>query len=567
MAAVDNTGASPYIDSKHAYKVNIDKKLNIKEWIVTNKLAGAAEYTKTITILNQDDPEFDWFTIYPAEDGEDEIVEIYFDRDIFGVEPIPDPNRWYLQYKEYDGTHTCISAREFTINVVENTFRLTLPDAVLTQCSDEEGEVHKYSDIDEPTEVFSTRVTYTVTMTKDPDFDPTSWIFNATFDQDVISILATSNDGDVEITGLTPRKDFSLEVTPVAFSSPVDVSITVEFKNYLLANVTHTLTVSSGQGIVTVIPNPTGIPDAITDDNEYIYPVDPLTQGDRTQDRTILALPATRDIVAGAGESGGSELSPLLLSSHKYEVQMQHGGNTGTWYIEDANEDPLEEGLGKDYTLSVVRSGAVADATETATIEFINQFLDISNPNFVIYFKEVDVIGTTGCSTVRPYPITIYPPFDVLVTAGGDQCAKSSIDGTIYTDLTSDVTTISYVVAIQNATAYPYAWYFDLAVTTAYAGGFDPLDVDVADGGISILANGGYVEGANKSVGTVSVDAGTTEVTINVTYEGYYVNEHNLIFTLTNVRGHFNDKDKDAVNRDSNILYRLPQPEAIAGVD
>ncbi|MDA3879965.1 MAG: hypothetical protein PF436_06215, partial [Prolixibacteraceae bacterium] len=94
--AQENTGSNPYLESEHAYAVNIGKAANAKRWVVTDKDGGNPNTPYTITTLNEDT--FDWFDIEPATtNGTNEIVTIFFDRDIFapGGSLI---GTWYLQY-------------------------------------------------------------------------------------------------------------------------------------------------------------------------------------------------------------------------------------------------------------------------------------------------------------------------------------------------------------------------------------------------------------------------------------------------------------------------------------
>jgi hypothetical protein len=533
-AQPQNTGASPYLDSEHSYRVNIGLVANTQEWIVTDK--GLNTYNLTST------PQ-PWATITPALiDASYESIRIFFDRTVFSV------GTWYLQFRETDGAHTCVSAREFPINVVENTFYLILANDITNTCNSQSNLVHTYEEVDGPADVYSTEVTYSVTMNKNDDFDPSSWSFDAKFSQSVVSFSATTTDGTLTTSVITPGTDYRINLTTsIANLSSVTVSLTVSYSNPVLADLIRNLTVSNGQAIVAAPP----APDALTNDNITVYPI--ASPGDRLQAITILAIPATQNILAGAGETATSATNPLQNSTHKYTVYMgsmaNNYGNVGTgWRIVDANTlAPLT--LGTDYTL-VSNPSATND---TATIRY-----NMAPGNYILYYTE---FGDNGCSAMRQFPFTLGEPFDVDIAEIGDHCA--AIDGDILPGLAASTTTVVYTVTLNTA-SYGSDWSFDFTLGSVLALGDADLDVS------SITVVGGTYTGSNYT-GSVSVENSilnpVDEVTINVVYNGLYVTAHTITATLSNITGSFNEADDGTGNSTEHIIYSMPQATVLAGVD
>lgn len=547
-AQTQNTGAAPYYDSKHAYRVSIDDAVNKRIWLITD---GTTSHTILNTITPVPLPV--WAGIYDTGAGAGQAgvgfhgVSITFDRTVFTTS---DWNLEYYEYENHGAGFECVAARSFPISIVENTFYLTLAADVTSYCNGESGEVHAYTKLDDPGEVFETAVTYTVSMSKHPDYDPSYWTFDANFSQSITSINVSTTDGTANVSELTAGTDYNIEITPSAANADaVNVSITVTYDNNVLADVTNSITVSNGQAVVEAPP----APDAITEDNITTYPVG--NAGDRIQAITISKLPATADIGHGEFETALTAQNPLLLSEHRYVVVMENVANTATWWIQNA-AGTVTLVPDNDYNISTNQS-ATAD---TAYIDFIDE--TVPTGAYVIYFRETD--ATTGCSTIRPYDITLHGPFDVDIAADlATSCPE--VSGTINNDYTTATsTTLNYTVTLNTAD-YVNNWSFVVTVTSDV--GFAAGDVDVAAAGIAVSAGASYAEGANKYTGTVSVTGGTTEVTVSVTYTGIYVNEHDMTVTLTGITGSFGEDDADASDAATNTLYRMPQPLTLAGVD
>jgi hypothetical protein len=563
-----NTGALPYLDSEHAYAITIGKADNNKEWVVTDKDDGNPNTPYTITDATQATDAIDWFEIIPATtDGGTEQVNITFDRDVFAPGGTL-TTTWYLQYYEYDETNACISAREFVLTVGENEFYLTVG-ADDAQCNDRSGLVHTYAQVDNDpvgTDLYATEVTYTVTMHKEGDYDPDSWRFDASFFEDITlsnsitptafaATVSTVDGGSASFAGSGPYTVTVIPPPSADFPDEVEVTLTVSFENPVLADVTPTLTVSNGSA------TKNGTPPAVTYDNEDIYPYDPvdplLVPGDREQVVTIYELPATRDIVHGSGETALSASNPLQFSTHNYNVEMEDfDSNNRSWYIKTSDgSTTMTEGAANDYVLTQSNAGNVV----TATISYNES---MATGDYKIFFEETNPIK--GCSTVREYDISIGDPLNVSIAladaADATRCAEIAGDvNNTYTTATSTI--IDYVVTLSTA-GYTYGWSFDLAVSST--GTFDVNDVDVAASGIAVTG-GSFTAGADNYRGSVSVAGGTTEVTISVTYAGFYVNEHALTVSLNAIEGTYADEAADVSV--GNTIYALPQPLALEGVD
>jgi hypothetical protein len=283
--------------------------------------------------------------------------------------------------------------------------------------------------------------------------------------------------------------------------------------------------------------------------------VAPGTPGDRTQAIAIYELPETSDIGPGAGETASSAANPLQNSTHNYLVTMEdQSNNTGTWSVENDLGNPMTSGT--DYNLTENNSSNDV----TAAINFTD---NMPTGTYTIKFEEEN---TTGCSTVRAYDVNLGEPLNVSIAladaADAERCPDVSNTVVTNDNLSNATTTIIEYTVTLNTTGYGAAWSFDMGITSGF--GFGTSDVDVAGSGINVTG-GNFTAGADNYSGSVDVAAGVTEVTIAVTYEGFYVNEHNLTVSLTNIEGTYND-EADDVNV-SNIINAMPQPLALEGVD
>jgi hypothetical protein len=550
-----NTGAAPYLDSEHAYQVKIGKAVNEKRWVVTDKDDLNPNTPYVITDATQGN--FDWFSIVPATtDGTNEQVTIFFDRTIFSV------GNWYLQYFEDedingDGTLVCVSAREFEIVISENEFYLIVGDDK-SQCNDETGAVHPYANLDDSpagTDLFQSIVTYTVTMNKDVDYNPNNFSFDADFDLDVsnFSAVVTTTDGG-SASFVQTGDTYTVTVIPDnggsdPFLDEVEVTLTVSFNLSVLVQHVPTLTLSNGQAVVA------GTPPATTYDNEDIYPIAPATPGDRTQAVNLYALPATRDIGFGVGESLISAQNPLQNSTHNYTVQMDNiaDWNRGIsgWHIEaNSGGGAIAQGP-STYQLSRKQSAT----NDTASIVFY--FDPDVEDEYTLYFTEQNA---NGCTTVRAYPLKIQPPFDVDIADANDQCSGAS--GRVYENLQIETTTIDYVVDLVSA-GYDFTWQFDITVTCPDIGTTLTLNnFAISTGTVTVL-------GANSRGVVVErgADPVATQVVVSVTFQGLYAAEHEIVVSLSNITGNFNEVDADGTNSDEHIIFSMPQVTALAGVD
>jgi len=565
--AQQNTGAAPYRDSEHAYRVSIGAVANERVWTVYDVTNDVET-----TILNTITPEAlpGWATLLETGDGAGQAgagyhgVRILFDRAFFTPAK---GNNWQLRYYEYlahdEGPDhfECVAARQFNLTLSDNSFWLEVSTtetdrmglAGMQIYNTENTEINNYNDLVAP-HLFITPVNYTVTMHKNDDFDPSYWQFTANFASPVHSFSATvhtENGGNAITTIVAAGSEYTVTVTPpVGFNlSEVRVNLSVEYEHDVLADQDRNLVVDEGVAVYTYPVSTPQPPDIVTDDNISEFPVGNV--GNRTQAITILAIPSTRNITfdnsVNTSETATSAQNPLQSSTHYYKVEMGDIDNTGVWRLENSlNVVVLSEG-----------SGITASENATEALAMV-EYGTLPTGSYTLYFTETDATRTS--STVRAYPITLGEPLNVTLALTGDAARCATVSGTIVEndDLATPTTTqVTYTVSLTNA-GYVYGWTFDYAFSTGFAGGFDALDVE-----ISGITAGGVANTAPS--GSVTVAPGTASVIIVVTYSGFYVNQHVLTLDITNIAGSFSDSsaDLDQVN----TLYPMPQPGALAGVD
>lgn len=540
VVAQGNTGATPYQDSRHTYRVTIGTTTNAQEWTIVNA-------ANTVTYNLTDATPEAWCTYTAATtNGGYDVVTIFFDRNFFAE------GDWLLRFTETDKNNTCVSAREYPITVVANTFYLTLAGDAFG-CNSQTGLVHTYDEVDAPADVFATSVNYTVTMNKSDDFDPTLWRFTVTFPQAVGSITTTVNTADggtAAITELAPNNQttYRVTLTPGATNpSMVEVVVSVSYSNNVLADVARNVTVTEGEAVYSAPP----APDAITDDNITTFPLS--APGDRVQAITIYAIPATRDIAPGAGETVISAQNPLQNSTHRYAVQMGDVANFSRantrWHIETTTGTVVPD-IAANYEL--VRPDA-ADVTssgsDSATISF-----HMAPGIYMLYYTEEN---SNGCTTVRRFPISLGDPFDADILTVDDKC--SGANGVIFQNLQDSTTTVNYTIRL-NTSSYGSSWRFNFALSPTPA--FANPDMEVQ----SVTPSPAGVT-YNNGTGLVTVPSTVQEVTMKVVYNGQYINNHDLQAILTNITGSFNEIDADATNTITHTIHAMPQAGTLAGID
>lgn len=563
-----NTGAAPYRDSEHAYRVRIGDVNNIRVWTIFN---GTAE-TTILNTSSSPDVQVAWATILGTGSAAGQAgtgyhgVLIYFDHTFFTT------NNWELRYYEYlehDGegaqtgtTYECVAARQFNLTLSDNSFWLEVSTtesddlgsvAGLQIYNTEHNQVNDYTDLEAPN-LFITPVNYTVTMHKNADFEPSYWEFTANFASPVHSLTATvftANGGTITQTEVTSGSEYSLRITPpVGFNeSVVRVNLSVEYEHDVLTDAARALDVTNGIAVITypsATPQP---PNTVTDDNIVVYPEFPGTPGYRTQAITILAIPSTRNITfdnaTNTSETEASSKNPLQNSTHYYKVQMGDVTNTGVWELKNSSNAVV-----RSEVSGITATKNTSDALATLS------FGALPTGSYTLYFTETN--ASTGAITIRAYPVTLGEPLNVSLALLEDEARCATVSGTIVdnADLgTATTTQVTYTVALTNS-GYVYGWSFNYAFSTAYAGGFDALDVEIS---------GVTVGGVANATGAVTVAAGTTSVDIVVTYSGFYINEHVLTLDITNIAGSFSDSSADL--KKNNTLHPMPQPGALAGVD
>jgi hypothetical protein len=544
-----NTGAAPYLNSWHTYRVVVGNVLDPREWEIINH---------DTTIVRPLDDAMAWCDI-PALSVSNADISICFTDSVFNLS-----ETWYLRYRERSIiTGTCTAARRFTINLTENDFYLTM-DANDTICKVESGQVNDWTNVDN--ETFNTVFTYRVTLHKLAGLTLTGWSFDAVIDllpvnhayvSYTVAVVPVS-EGAATLTDLPVNLDGQFNVSMSPLSTPdlteVSVDVVVTLNGLLHNGIRATLRLLNGQAISGV----TGT--IITFDNTdrpIAGPPDNVTDAalrDRLQVIVIDPLPATQNILAGAGETATSAQNPLQNSTHNYTVVMgnllNNYANAGTvWHIETSLGLSVPE-LPANYELTRISSAT----NDMATIIF-----HMSPGSYVLYYTEE---SDNGCSAVRSFPFTIQEPFDVDVAEIVDDCPSAS--DIIFPNLAETTTTVNYVVTL-NTSSYGSNWSFDITLSDPGFG----ADLDVTNVSDIVVTGGSYSGGIHS--GTISVLDPVTVVTISVTYTGLYANEHTITATLSNITGSFNEVDADFLtgtgNSTEHIIYSMPQVTVLAGVD
>ena len=556
-ASAQNTGASPYLNSWHTYRVLIGNSSNNYRWDMVN-LANTAD---TINLANKSGDIASY--VNAALAGTNNDISVYFgDANGFTV-----GQTWELLYREYSPSApgNCVAARKFTITIEANEFFISLAanDAV---CKSESGAVHNWDDVDN--ENFNTIFQYTVTLHKAANHTLTGWAFdgvvslspvNHSFVSYTISVdaaeqgTATLVDTPTALDGAFRVVASPSSLNPATTTSfPVIVTVTVS--GLLHNGFAATLNLTGGQAT-------SGSTNAIlTDDNTDRPNVlrdgvsDALLQ-DRAQVITVNPLPATNNILPGAGETmpvtSSSAAYPLQNSTHNYAVVMSDvtdlPNTTPDWYIQTSAGVPV---AASDYDL-VQSSSATAD---TATISF-----KMATGSYVLYFRETNDLN---CSAVRPFPFTLQDPFDVDIAEATDDCAD--IDGLVNnTPAVATNDTVYYTVGFASGFTYSADWKFDINLSCAdFATTLTVFDVSVTGGtATSLGANSWRVNVANSTATPV------TSVSVRVIYRGLFASAHTIAAGLVNISGSFKEVDKDGTNSTDNIIYPIPQAGILAGVD
>ena len=576
-AQAQNTAEMPYLDSKHAYGVNIGLTANTQKWYITK-----ADNSIDIELTGNVKP---WAVISSADkNGGFETISLTFNsKDAFDATHGFTTGNWYLRFEETSvATGVCVSRRQIAITIVDNTFWLEISHAETDRLppatdgiqiyNSQNTLVNTYTAVSVPN-LFNSEVKYTVTMHKSTNFQPTYWEFTANFPlgEEVESFsvaVSTTNGGTAATTVGTAGSKYTVKVTPESGYNldEVKVTLTVQYKHNVLADAVRNLQVNQGSAVqVATVATPQP-PNAITIDNVTTYPV--ATPGDRDQGVTILAIPYTRDIVPGASESVWSAANPLQNSTHKYSVQLgdyaNNSANTGTgWHVET------------DLGVLVANDAAnyVLDVTSSTSPNAVGTFTFKMTPgNYRLVFTEVSDNGT---STKRLFYFALGAPFDVALAANTDVCSGAS--GRIYANVTAENTSVEYKINLTNAT-YDATWQFNLQLVCDELGGA----LTAPDPNISITAGSGAAIGAISRAGititipvVVTKGAGLVEknVTVSVNYSGVYATAHTIKATLVAPGtpasfGSFNETDADATNNaDEHVINAMPQPLALKGVD
>jgi hypothetical protein len=288
-----NTGAGPYLNSWHTYRVIIGNSADTRQWDITDG-------TITMNLTGAET----WCDI-AALSGSNADISICFTQSVFTV-----GSTWLLRYREISAsTGVCTSARQFTINITENNFYLSLSGDDMV-CKPESGQAFRWEQLDGVN--FPCSYNFIVTMHKEASFAINYWSFDALIassngTHSIASYSAsviTANGGTASITdvggsyGSQWDGNFKVQVSAptVPNLDSVAISVTLTLNGYVYNGVSDTLklfngSINSGSSGLIISPDNTSRPMEGPPDN-----VLDATLRDRLQIITFLPLPATPNI-------------------------------------------------------------------------------------------------------------------------------------------------------------------------------------------------------------------------------------------------------------------------------
>jgi hypothetical protein len=129
---------------------------------------------------------------------------------------------WYLIYSEWDntaGTGNCVARRSMRIDIVDNSFYLTM-DGDFSDCNSLSGRT--WSNIDDLTDDRNGIATFTVEMFKAQTFHVRQWVFEGTF-----NITGTGYDAAPtypDLSGITAHGNWILSGSGNTFTLTVTVT-------------------------------------------------------------------------------------------------------------------------------------------------------------------------------------------------------------------------------------------------------------------------------------------------------------------------------------------------------
>ncbi len=204
-----NTSAVPYIDSWHRYQVTSDAAANSVTWWLQSDETLSPVTRLDLSALDAGGAS--WITIGTGV-GTD-IIDIKFVDAQFNS-----GQTWYLIFSEWDntaGTGNCVARRSTRIDIVENTFYLSM-EYNNEGCNGFEDEIWFNTDnITQPMD--GGEIGFTVTMNKEEAFNLRQWSFN----------------GSINITGF----DISL-------TAPYPSGTTDRGNNWSISNVSEVGTIT-----------------------------------------------------------------------------------------------------------------------------------------------------------------------------------------------------------------------------------------------------------------------------------------------------------------------------------
>lgn len=265
---------------------------------------------------------------------------------------------------------------------------------------------------------------------------------------------------------------------------------------------------------------------------------------------SVEVAPVTASTVGNVGES----FYPLQNSTHSYSVSMLDisnlsptaVGNTG-WRIYPTGNRTTPYTAGTHYSIVVTNTLNVV----TAAVSF-NGTLPVGGP-YDLVFTEQDA---KGCSDESFITFTLGNAFDVDVTAPVDICPDQT--GAINLHDVTLASTRNYIVTLETPNYKPnWEFHFIISGNTATI--------------TNITATGSASTNITGNQGTITVNGGTTSVTLAVTYQNTDWAEQNITIQLDGITGAFSEVDVDGDeptdNQDTHIINAMPNPGNVSGVE
>lgn len=261
---------------------------------------------------------------------------------------------------------------------------------------------------------------------------------------------------------------------------------------------------------------------------------------------------------------------PIINSTHTYTVDMgDAANNTPRWYIyQDSTDIYNIDDRSSIYDLG---SGSVSVGGEASVdVYFSYPEYEIGDTITLVYMQEEP--STLSCVNYKFYGIVIMPLFDIDINTAdfpGDVCPVESDE--FKQNPVGDLTySAIYEVMFVSPEDYAYKWNFNYSIqTSAQRTGYDNAVIDT----INITATSGFttvevlpgVSEYENVVADISVDVDT--VRLNVSYSFPAGSAQRIQFSISNLKGEFEEEDDEDPEVEDHQINELPAPSAITAVD